>query len=389
MKGFCKILAFLIVCASCTSKSKKEDNSLTKDGKKSSAFSEEATTETSSASQSAKYVADDTLRLKLTPFIPRYPELGESGKRLLASRLNQAVSNYSYGGEGGNPRFIIGPDINLLSKNVTATSPTKYANTYEVNLLSIDVERKTTFGSYSVRVKGIGNSPSKAFINAFKNHTFETKEFFNFLKNTEAKIRRFYENNCDNIIKKAESEAKMREYDKAYSILDGVPMEASCFDKVINRKEQFFEQYLNQQCETLLSKMKAELGKANDPTAAGFNEKAMSYYALIDADADCKDEADKIYQDYKSNLKPEVRRDWIQKQKEFEAKIAANKRRDERKAKKITAKYKHEQRMQELKTEAEIKGNKKLIEKYKYDQLPWLRKVFHLGKNDPFDNIND
>ena len=58
------------------------------------------------------------------------------------------------------------------------------------------------------------------------------------------------------------------------------------------------------------------------------------------------------------------------------------------KMEKVTAKYKHDVRMQELKTEAEIKGNKKLLQKYQYDQLPWLRKVFHLGKYDPFDGVD-
>ena len=42
----------------------------------------------------------------------------------------------------------------------------------------------------------------------------------------------------------------------------------------------------------------------------------------------------------------------------------------------------------EMQTKAEIEGNKKLLQKYQYDQLPWLRKVFHLGKYDPFDGVD-
>jgi hypothetical protein len=41
-----------------------------------------------------------------------------------------------------------------------------------------------------------------------------------------------------------------------------------------------------------------------------------------------------------------------------------------------------------MQIKAEIEGNKKLLQKYQYDQLPWLRKVFHLGKYDPFDGVD-
>lgn len=206
MKKFFSLQIVLIVSLlfSCSPNETDEKNSgLTKKSNESSSFSEEASTKSSSSSKSENYQSNDTLDLKLTPFIPDYPDLGRSGKQLLSSRLNLAVSNYAFGGEGGNPRFIIGPDITLLSKNITATSPTKYANTYEVTLLSLDVVSKTTFASYSFTVKGIGDTPGKAFINAFRDYTFENEDFFNFLKKTQAKIAQYYDNNCDKIILEA------------------------------------------------------------------------------------------------------------------------------------------------------------------------------------------
>ena len=382
------IVSLLLSCSPNETVDEK-DSGLSKKSKESSAFSEEASTKSSSSGKSDKYQSDDTLDLKLTPFIPDYPDLGGSGKQLLSSRLNQAVSNYAFGGESGNPRFIIGPSINLLSKNITATSPTKYANTYEVTLLSLDVGTETTFASYSFTIKGVGDTPAKAFINAFRDYTFENEDFFNFLKKTQAKIAQYYDNNCDKIILEAESEAQTRNYDKAYALLKSVPTDASnCFKQVMDKKSEFFQLSLNTNCEALLSKMKAELGKSNDPSASGFNEEAMSYYALIDANADCKSEAEKIYQGYLKNLNPKAKREWEQEQRAFEAEIAKSEREDNLKMEKVTAKYNHDVRMQELKTEAEIKGNKKLLQKYQYDQLPWLRKVFHLGKYDPFDGVD-
>jgi len=389
MKKFFSLQLVLsgLLLFSCSSEEK--ESALSKKSTESSAFSEEASTKATSSSKSAKYESGDTLDLKLTPFIPDYPDLGGAGKQLLSSRLNQAVSNYAFGGEGGNPRFIIGPSINLLSKNITTTSPTKYANTYEVTLLSLDVVSETTFASYSFTVKGVGDTPAKAFINAFRDYTFETEDFYNFLKKTQDKIAQYYNSNCDKIILEAEAEAKIRDYEKAFALLKSIPIDASsCFEKAMAKKQEYFQLSLNTNCQSVLSNMKAELGKANDPSASGFNDAAMSYYAMIDQSSACFKEAESIYQNYLKKLKPEAKRDWEMKMKAFEAEVAKAERQDAFNRDKMEASYDYLKHKEEMQSQAEIQGNKKLLQKYQYDELPWLRKVFHLGKHDPFDRVD-
>ena len=128
--------------------------------------------------------------------------------------------------------------------------------------------------------------------------------------------------------------------------------------------------------------MKAELGKFNDPSASGFNDDAMFYYALIDKESPCYPEAEKIYQNYLKGLKPTQKRDWENKLRLIEQQL--NFKKD---SMNVTNAY--NLKMREMEIQAEIQGNKVLLEKYKedyyYDRLPWLRKVFHLGKFDPFD----
>lgn len=71
----------------------------------------------------------------------------------------------------------------------------------------------------------------------------------------------------------------------------------------------------------------------------------------IERGSDCFPKAEKIYNEYIANLKPELKEKW------------------------------------EVKSKIEIEGNQKLIEKYQYDELPWIRQIFHLGTHDPFDRI--
>lgn len=350
---------------------KDNSNSSGKDGKK--------------GSKTGEY----TLSVKLTPFIPDYPDLGASGKQLLATRLNAAVAKIGYGGDGANPRFIIGPDINLLSKNVTGTAPTKYANTYEVTLMTCDVASETVFATYTFQVKGVGDSPAKAFINAFRDYNFDNDDFYKFLQESQKKILAYYEDNCDKFLQEAESQSKLRNFDAAFTIVNNIPMEAeNCFKKVASKKEEFFQQSLNTNCQTVLASMKAELGKANDPSASGFNESAMAFYKMVDRQSSCFAETEKIYQDYLRKLKPEAKRDWEFQMQQYQDKIKKIERDDEFRRDSTMENFSYLKHKDEMQAKAEIEGNKKLLQKYQYDQLPWLRKVFHLGKHDPFDGID-
>jgi hypothetical protein len=326
--------------------------------------------------------------VKLTPFIPEYPDLGESGKQLLATRINSAVSKIGFGGDGANPRFIIGPSINLLSKNITGTSPTKYANTYEVTLMTCDVVTETIFQSYTFQIKGVGDSPEKAFLNGFRDFDFSNEEFYKFLIESEKKILSYYEQNCNNFLQEAESQAQMSNFDAAYTLLNNIPMEASnCYSLIATKKSEYFQLNLNTNCQSVLSAMKSEMGKANDPSASGFNSAAMSYYALINPKSSCFKEAEKIYQDYLKKLNPKGKRDWDLQMQQYQDKIKKIERDDNFRKDSSLANFEYLKHKDEMEAKAEVEGNKKLLQKYQYDQLPWLRRVFHLGKYDPFDGI--
>ena len=163
-------------------------------------------------------------------------------------------------------------------------------------------------------------------------------------------------------------------------LLKSVPTEAAvCFKEIQNKKMEYFQLSLNTICNELLAKMKAELGKFNDPSAAGFNAEAMNYYSMIDSKSECYAEAQTEYKKYTSKLKPEAKRDWEQKMKVYNDEIAMVKAdkefiRDEAKqARDFKVK------MAEVEAKREIEGNQKLLAKYKHDESPWLIRLFSSG----------
>ena len=381
------ILTAIVFVTSCQNQS--EQNKINNKNKGQTAAFEENQMVSSSGSNKTNAVAGNyLLSIKLTPFIPDYPDLGAEGKQLLATRLNAAVSKIGYGGDGANPRFIIGPSINILSKNVTSTAPTKYANTYEVSLMVCDVSSETIFETYTFEVKGVGDSPAKAFINGFRDFKFDNDDFYKFLMKSQEKIMAYYEQNCEMFMKEAEAQAKMRNFDAAFNVINNIPPEAkSCYAKIAPKRAEYFQQSLNAKCQDVLASMKAEMGKANDASASGFNEPAMSYYQMIDRQSSCFKEAESVYQAYLKKLNPKAKRDWEYQMQQYQDKIKRLERNDQFRKDSSIANFDYLKHKDEMMAKAEAEGNKKLLQKYQYDELPWLRKVFHLGKYDPFDRI--
>ncbi|MDG1176643.1 MAG: hypothetical protein P8N07_12740 [Flavobacteriales bacterium] len=375
------ILATVVVIMSCSSPDKQESNLGKPTNKTDNTFAQsESANNPQDSDEKSSILKKDTLNIKLTPFVPKLEGIGQTGRQLLKDRLNSAITKIGFGGEGSNPRFVIGPSISILTSDVTSTAPTKYANTYEINFMVVDMVSETIFTSYKTEFKGVGDSPEKAFISGIRNISYENQDFMNFLKESESKILAYFEGNCSSLLTEAEAEAGIRNYDNAFALLNSVPKEsASCFEQVQMKKAEYFQLSLNTNCNELLAKMKAELGKYNDASGAGFNPEAMSYYSMIDSKSECYNEAQEVYKKYTAKLNPTAKRDWEQKMVEYKDQIDLVKmdKEFEREAAKDAHEYKF--KLAELQSKTEIEGNKKLLAKYKHDESPWLIRLFSSG----------
>jgi hypothetical protein len=200
------------------------------------------------------------------------------------------------------------------------------------------------------------------------------------LKRSENKILAYFEANCSSLLIEAEAEAGIRNYDNAFALLNSVPKESkSCFEQVQLKKSEYFQLSLNTKCNELLAKMKAELGKYNDASGAGFNPGAMSYYSMIDSKSECYVDAQVIYKNYIAKLNPTAKRDWEQKMVEYKDQIDLVKMDKEFKREAAKDAHEYKYKLAELQAKTEIEGNKKLLAKYKHDESPWLIRLFSSG----------
>lgn len=314
--------------------------------------------------------------IQFTPFIPPYPALGSEGIALLENKINSLITKFGVASMGGNPSFVIIPAINILSNNITSTAPTMYANTYQVIFYTACLTDGTIFSSADFSFKGVGESFLKSFINGIESTSFDEAKFKKLLSDGKDKAVKYYETHCENILQEAKTAAAQKQFSEAIMLLKAIPKEVSCYKNTGELLEKYFKMSLFENCNQLLAQMKSELGMQSD--VGGFNEQAMSYYALIPSDAPCYKEALLVYNNYLKNLDPKAKEQWQKDEREF------NLRKDKQEQDHTYAMTKAE-----FESKTAIEGHTELLDKYKkdyeYQKLPWLRKLVHLGEWDPFD----
>lgn len=369
------ILATFCSCNSSGTKFNPASDNDSADADRETKLAEKRTAYQSKSSEFAEMLEFEG-KIKLTVLIPDEEGLSTSEMKLIESKLIQMATANGVGGLGGSPRFVLAPEVTILSKDVTSTAPPKHLINYDITFYVADIVSGTVFATENIQIKGIGESDTRAFINAFKSLNVKDTKFQKMIQTAQEKLLTYYKTHGGEFIKEANMLAAQGDYAQALAVLSSIPTEAEpYYDEAIKLSENYFQKCLDDDCGIALAMMKSALGK----TFSGeFNETAMNYYAMIPAKGGCKTEADAVYQQYIAGLDAEKKHNWEKEEKEWQAKM-----------KQQDADNAYRAQKEELKARVEMSANDCLLDKYKndasYNRLPWIRKVTHLGDKDPFD----
>lgn len=306
-------------------------------------------------------------KIKLTVMVPD-EGLTTAEAKQLESKMIQMVTANGIGGLGGNPRYVIAPEVNILKKDVTSTAPVRHLIKYDITFYVADIILGTVFGSSNAQVTGVGDSETLAFLAAFNDLKPTDAKFQQMLSDAQGKIVTYYQEHGAELVNEAKMLSAKGDYAEAMALLGSIPSEVGdVYESAIQLMDELLPKYLENECGLILSQFQAALGNQKN----GVNKEAMAYYAMIPANSSCKAEADAAYKEYKAQLSAEDQREWDRE----------------------SAQIQSDNEFRKLKTELEAKiqitGNQCLLDKYKkdaaYNRLPWLRKLVHLGDHDPFD----
>jgi len=303
--------------------------------------------------QNKKGKADDFGRIVLNSYVaPQVEGIPSSAKRMLNNKLSQIASKNGMGGSVLNPRFIITPNITVLTKDLTATAPPMTALTLEITFYIGDGLEGTLFANTSMEVKGVGTNETKAYISALKRIKPAHPDLKNLIEEGKTKIVEYYNSKCDFIQKEALAKADRKDFDEAIVSLLAVPevckecymacqdltikvfkmkMENECAENIqkatvakTNNKWNEAASYLTtilpdvscyETAQTLLKNIEdhrcAEaLGKAKGAWANRDARLASSYLSQVSNDSKCAGEASQLFSDISSKLDADEKKEW-------------------------------------------------------------------------------
>lgn len=255
---------------------------------------------------------DDIGRITLSTYIDReMTELPSSAYNVLQNKLSNIVSQNGLGSSWGQ-QFIITANCNLLTKDITATTPPMHAYTLEVTLYVGDGYSGTLFASHSITCKGVGETPDKAYLAALKNIKTNNPEIAAFINEGKTKIIEYYNSQCDFILAKAKSQADMENYDEALSMLVYIPEVCKdCFMKAQSQVAEIYKSKINKECVTYLNKARASWmprPNADDTRSAAMT--ASRYLMQINPYADCYDDALDLMKQVGKKMEEIDNREW-------------------------------------------------------------------------------
>jgi hypothetical protein len=279
----------------------------------------------SSMSFAQSSVSKDENRIMLTSWVPPTIEgMPKIARKNLQNKLKQVVTKNGLGGSPFNTRFIISADVSVMSKDILPGPPPMHAYNLDITLYIGDGIEGTVFASETISVKGVGTNENKAYISALKRISPKNSDVQAFVKNGKEKIIQYYKDNCDLIIKKANTMADQNQYGEAIYTLSSIPSACEeCYVKAMNAIKPIFQKQINLECKEKLQKATGIWNAAQDMAAA---EEAGAMLASINPDASCAPQARTLSNKIAAKVKQIDAREWkytVKDQQQESERIAA------------------------------------------------------------------
>ncbi len=237
----------------------------------------------------------------------------------LQDRLYRKVTqliNQSGVAEIGYSTFFISPKLDILSTSADEAGISKvyladcefYMSISRVSL-NENLNGGAIFNSFSKKITGSGLTKDEAISNALNNISINDKAILSFISNSKQKIDAYFKANCDDVMKQGEKALVLNDYPQAIALFQSVPASAPCYDKALQRSEGVYTQYVNDECDKKIMKLKtfSALAQSND----SYYDSIMNTVAnLQPASQICNSEANQIISKIEGRLSDEQKKQW-------------------------------------------------------------------------------
>lgn len=227
-------------------------------------------------------------------------EMPEAAGEYLFNRLCTAITGDGISATGQYAQFFIAAKALPLYEQAVTGAPVKTALTLSLNLYIGDYWGEKVFDRMSLEIRGVGESRERAYLNAFRSLNKNNQQVANFLEKGKQRIIAYYDAEYNNIIREAQRESALRNYERALFLLGAVPVCCNGYDAVADELVKTYHEYIDYNCDRLL--MQARNAWAVHPDQRGATEAARILNQL-EPDAACYGDAMDLYREIKDKMK--------------------------------------------------------------------------------------
>lgn len=208
-------------------------------------------------------------QMQLTPYIPEVLSLkAPNAYKLLENKLSNLITSNGLIVSGQGERFVLTCNCVEVSKSVVSASPLQIAYVLDIGMYIGDGETGTKYASESVQTKGVGDTETKAYLNAIKNLRTRSEAISTFIKEGSKRIIDYYEGMKSAIFSSVDACLATGDYQQASYLLSLVPQGCSYFDECQDKMGVVYQQMVDTEGKQLLLKAKGLWAANQDKVTA-------------------------------------------------------------------------------------------------------------------------
>lgn len=225
----------------------------------------------------------------------------KSFKLLEAKLKSVAARNGIFSDSYGS--FVMYPQINIID-NALVEGGLKNINIVELEMTLFVKQFDTNvgFGSCSKTLKGSGNTISDAVKNAFSKISPNDNTYAYFFTDVKDKIKQYYRENKEKMIKRARTMAAQQQYEQAFALLMTYPSSMEGSDEVQDVAIEIYKKYQDATCS-------AKIAQARGAISTQDYEAAIDILATVDSESSCHEESLKLIEQIGAEIRDEQKRE--------------------------------------------------------------------------------
>lgn len=232
-----------------------------------------------------------------------FTNVPSAASNVLYQALNRIATENGLTSDAPTTPFVLTAHCDVLDKSNLPGPPIQTVYNLGITLYMADAYTQKKFSTAYITLDGVGTGEVKSYINAFRRISSGNNEIQNFINRGRKNIINYYDTQYPNIIKEAKRMASLQNYEEALAMVLSIPACSKGGDEAATYGIQLYTKYLDRMNLYLLNRAKA-LWSAGQNQKNAYEVCAM--LAQIDPDAACYNEAGKLMQEVKSQIRSDI-----------------------------------------------------------------------------------